>query len=100
MEAPDLDPGDGAAGRKSYTPRTVKTAVSIPDRIFDAAEQYARRRGIPRSQVYAEALARFMAEQESDEDLTEALNRVSAEVDTALDEFGRAAARRALAPSG
>ena len=78
---------------------TVKTAVSIPDRIFDAAEQYARRRGIPRSQVYAEALARFMADQESDEDLTEALNRVCAEVDTNLDEFGRAAARRALAAS-
>jgi hypothetical protein len=77
----------------------VKTAVSIPDRIFDAAEQYARRRGIPRSQVYAEALARFMGEQESDEDLTEALNRVCAEVDTTLDEFGRAAADRVLAAS-
>jgi hypothetical protein len=40
-----------------------------------------------------------MAEQESDEDLTEALNRVCAEVDTTLDEFGRAAANRTLAPS-
>jgi hypothetical protein len=77
----------------------LKTAVSIPDRIFEAAEQYARRRGIARSQVYAEALTRFMAEQESDEDLTEALNRVCAEIDTTLDEFGRAAARRALATS-
>jgi hypothetical protein len=77
----------------------MKTAVSIPDRIFEAAEQYARHRGIPRSQVYSEALARFMAEQESDEDLTEALNRVCAKVDTTLDEFGRAAARRALAAS-
>jgi hypothetical protein len=77
----------------------MKTAVSIPDRIFEAAEQYARRRRIPRSQVYSEALARFMAEQESDDDLTEALNRVCAKIDTALDEFGRAAARRALAAS-
>jgi metal-responsive CopG/Arc/MetJ family transcriptional regulator len=77
----------------------MKIAVSIPERIFEAAEQYARRRGIPRSQVYAEALTRFMAEQESDEELTEALNLVCAEVDTSLDEFGRAAARRALAPS-
>jgi hypothetical protein len=77
----------------------MKTAVSIPDRIFEAAEQYARRRAIPRSQVYAEALARFMAEQESDEDLTEALNRVCAKIDTTLDEFGRAAARRSLAAS-
>jgi hypothetical protein len=85
-------------GRKSYT-QSIKTAVSIPDRIFEAAEQYARRRGTPRSQVYAEALARFMAEQESDEELTEALNRVCAEVDTTLDKFGRAATRRALAAS-
>jgi len=77
----------------------MKIAVSIPDRIFEAAEQYARRRGIPRSQVYAEALTRFMAEQESDEELTEALNLVCGEVDTSLDEFGRAAARRALAHS-
>ena len=74
----------------------MKTAVSIPDRIFDAAEQYARRRGVPRSQVYAEALARFMADQESDEELTEALNRACAQLDTSLDEFGRAAAREAV----
>jgi len=85
-------------GRKSYT-QSIKTAVSIPDRIFEAAEQYARRRGIPRSQVYAEALARFMADQESDEELTEALNRVCAGVDTSLDEFGRTATRRARAAS-
>lgn len=77
----------------------MKTAVSIPDRIYDAAEQYARRRRIPRSQVYAEALARFMAAQESDEDLTAKLNRVCQEVDTGLDDFGKAAARRALARS-
>ena len=87
-----------AAGRKSYT-HHVKTAVSIPDRIYEAAERYARKRRIPRSQVYAEALARFMAEQESDQDLTAVLNRVCQEVDTSLDEFGRAASRRTLAPS-
>lgn len=38
-----------------------------------------------------------MAEQETDDDLTEALNRVCAKIDTTLDEFGRVAARRALA---
>jgi len=85
-------------GRKSYT-SIVKTAVSIPDRIYEAAEQYARRRRIPRSRVYAEALARFMAEQESDQDLTAELNRVCQEVDTGLDEFGKAASRRGLARS-
>jgi hypothetical protein len=44
----------------------IEMTVPIPDRIFEAAEQYVRRQGIPRSQVYIEALARFMAEQESD----------------------------------
>ena len=77
----------------------MKIAVSIPDRIFEAAEQYARRRGIPRSQVYAEALTRFMAEQDSDEDLTAALNGVCDEVEAGLDEFGKSAARRGLARS-
>ena len=38
-----------------------------------------------------------MADQESDDDLTEALNRVCAKIDTTLDEFGRAAARRTMA---
>jgi antitoxin MazE6 len=77
----------------------MKTAVSIPDRIYEAAERYARRRGIPRSQVYAAALAQFMSEQESDEDLTAALNRVCGEVDTGLDRFSRTASRRGLASS-
>jgi hypothetical protein len=76
---------------------TVKTAVSIPDRIFAAAERYARRRGIPRSQVYAEALSRLMAEEESDDDLTTALDQTCAQVDSDLDEFGKTAARRRLA---
>lgn len=72
----------------------MKTAVSIPDRLFEAAERQARRRGIPRSQLYAEALSRMLAEQESDEELTAALDKVAAELDTGLDEFGRAAARK------
>ena len=75
----------------------MKTAVSIPDRLFEAAERQARRLGIPRSQLYAEALSRFMAEEESEDDLTAALDRVSDEIEGALDDFGKAAARRRLA---
>lgn len=77
----------------------MKTAVSIPNGIYEAAERYARRRGIPRSQVYAEALAQFMAGHESDEDLTAELDKVCREVDTSLEEFGRVASQRALARS-
>jgi hypothetical protein len=75
----------------------MKTAVSIPDQIYEAAERYARRRKVPRSQVYAEALAQFVAGQDSEEDLTEALNKVCRKLDTSLDEFGRTASGRSLA---
>ena len=39
----------------------MKIAVSIPDPVFDAAEAMAKERGIPRSQLYAEALRDYLA---------------------------------------
>ena len=77
----------------------MKTAVSIPDKLFEAAERYARRRGIARSQLYAEALARLMQEEESEDDLTAVLDRLSEELDTGLDEFGSTASHGGLARS-
>jgi len=38
----------------------VKTAVSIPDPIFEAADRLARRRRVSRSELHAEALARLI----------------------------------------
>ena len=38
----------------------MKVAVSIPDRIFEAAERLAKQRCVPRSQVFAEALAAYV----------------------------------------
>ena len=35
---------------------SMKTAVSIPDAIFEAAERLARKRKVSRSRLYAEAL--------------------------------------------
>lgn len=42
----------------------MKTAISIPDEIFESAEVLASRLGISRSQLYATALARLIAEHE------------------------------------
>ena len=39
---------------------SVKTAVSIPDSIFEAADRLARRRRVSRSELDAEALARLI----------------------------------------
>jgi metal-responsive CopG/Arc/MetJ family transcriptional regulator len=38
----------------------MKTAVSIPDPVFDAAERLAHRLGITRSELYQRALRHFL----------------------------------------
>jgi len=38
----------------------VKTAISIPDSIFEDAERLARRRGWSRSELYANAVSDFV----------------------------------------
>ena len=59
---------------------TRKTAVSLPRLLADRAERAARRRGIPRSRLYALALEAFLVdEQESDEELTAQINAVLAD---------------------
>lgn len=40
----------------------VKTAISIPDSIFEAAEQTAKRLGISRSRLYTKAVERFVTD--------------------------------------
>jgi hypothetical protein len=58
---------------------TKKTAVSLPRTLADRAERAARRRGIPRSRLYALALEAFLVdEHESDEELTAQINAVLA----------------------
>lgn len=62
----------------------VKTAVSIPDPIFEAADDLARRLGISRSALYARALARELASQ-SDDEVTAQLDAVYGDTASAFD---------------
>lgn len=64
--------------------RVVKTAVSIPDPIFEAADRLARRRRISRSELYAEALARLLEADES-RSITERLDDVYGDRPSELD---------------
>jgi metal-responsive CopG/Arc/MetJ family transcriptional regulator len=57
----------------------MKTAISLPDRLFDEAEKTAQSMGIPRSQLFAKALEEFI-ERHKRENITEQLNRVYAKV--------------------
>lgn len=56
----------------------MKTAVSIPDDLFDSAEGAARRLGLSRSELYARALRDYLTEHGT-EGITEQLDRVYSE---------------------
>ena len=61
----------------------MKTAVSIPDRIFRAAERAAKRQKVSRSRFYAQAVEAYLKAQSSKQ-ITEALNAVYATEDSSL----------------
>jgi hypothetical protein len=44
----------------------VKTAVSIPDHVFESAEKLASRLGVSRSELYSKALASFVEKYRED----------------------------------
>jgi len=53
----------------------MKTAISIPDKLFQSADQYAKNHGVTRSNLYANALSQFL-ESHSDDHITKKLNEV------------------------
>ena len=53
----------------------MKTAISIPEKIFEEAERAAKKLGVSRSELYAKAVLNFV-ERYRRENLTEKLNEV------------------------
>ena len=53
----------------------MKTAISIPDRVFRAAEQLAARLGVSRSELYSKALA-ALVDKHQDDLITSQLNEI------------------------
>ena len=77
----------------------MKTAVSIPDEVFEEAERLARLLKRSRSDLYARALREYLARHAPDR-ITDAMNLALASVgDTVPDPFVRAASRRTLGRS-
>lgn len=62
----------------------MKTAISIPNPVYDAAEDLAKRLGISRSELYVRALLEFLRHYRNDE-VTQRLNEVYAREDAKLD---------------
>jgi hypothetical protein len=62
----------------------MRTNVLLPDKVFEAAERFAKEKGLTRDDVYTLALESFLKTQAADP-LTEAINRVADHTDTRLD---------------
>jgi predicted transcriptional regulator len=79
----------------------MKTAVSVPDRLFDEAERLADHLGLARSELYARAIKAFVARHRATA-VKEALDAVYAAEDqnAALDAGLEAAQRKRLTDEG
>jgi len=73
----------------------MKTAISLPDALFTAADALAGRLGVSRSELYATALAEFVAKH-ADTEITARLNAVYADEDSSLDPALRGAQRQSI----
>jgi metal-responsive CopG/Arc/MetJ family transcriptional regulator len=73
----------------------MKTAVSIPDEVFEKVERLARRAGRSRSDVFSAALREYVARHAPDE-VTEAMDRVCGQLGAQGDAFVDFAGRRVL----
>lgn len=57
----------------------VKTAISLPEPLFERADAFARQQNISRSQLFARAVEEFLRRHES-QALLETLNRVYGDI--------------------
>jgi hypothetical protein len=74
----------------------MKTAISIPDPLFRAAEAYAHEQGLSRSELYARALHLYLQAHQS-QHITALLDQLYTDEPSSLDPPLKAAQSRALA---
>lgn len=73
----------------------MKTAISIPDELFDRAEELARKSGKSRSQLYQDALAEYLLRRDPDS-VTQAMDEVVGDIGREDDPWLAGAGRRGL----
>jgi metal-responsive CopG/Arc/MetJ family transcriptional regulator len=67
--------------RPDWYDKSMKTAISLPDKLFAAANVYAQQRDMTRSELYAKALAEYLQRQRHRRD------RITARTNAALAEI-------------
>ena len=77
---------------------SMKTAISLPDEIFDSAEALAHQMDVSRSELYATAVAEYVAKHRN-EDITATLNLVYAAEEAVVPHPLRSAQARSVGES-
>ena len=62
----------------------MKTAISLPDALFEDGEKLAKKLGISRSELYTRALKKYLTT-ENKKYITDTLNQVYSHEDSSLD---------------
>lgn len=70
----------------------------MPDKVFLSADKLAKRQGVSRSELYATAVAEYVAKY-NDEEITARLNEVLADEPRGLHPAVRKAQARSIGPS-
>ncbi len=77
----------------------MKTAISIPPKVFDNAEKLAEKMGVSRSQLYVTAIKNYL-DGHNDDSVTAKLNDVYAHVDSKLDPALRKIQAKSISKDG
>lgn len=75
--------------------RGMKTAISVPDEVFEQAERAAKRLKVSRSELYSRAVSEYLA-RHTDSEVTSAIDSAIAEVGQPRDEAISSHTRRLL----
>jgi hypothetical protein len=73
-------------GYKTVILFCMKTAISIPEPTFRAAERFANQHKLSRSELYSQAIKEYL-ERHEPTSITERINALCQDVDTSPDEF-------------
>jgi metal-responsive CopG/Arc/MetJ family transcriptional regulator len=63
----------------------MKTAISIPDKVFESAEKLAKHRGQSRSQLYTKAISSYVENHKS-ENVTQKLDEIYGQTTIPIDQ--------------
>lgn len=62
----------------------MKTAISVPNDVFERIERYAKKKKMSRSQLFSKAAEEYLDKREK-EDITASLNEVYSKEDSSVD---------------